>query len=195
MRVVGAVLFLICMVQAPGLLAAPYKELQTARPDLFDPETGYRIARHRAPTPEDIPAPAQVVSAPEVKELLAQGAVALDVFGAAQSRYDELDGTWLVSKPRQSLPGALWLPETGVGAIEPSILRYLISNLARATKKDMNHPVVVFCISDCWISWNAAQRVAGLGYSRVYWFRNGTDGWLDIGGELSIAQPVPVDVE
>ena len=190
----GLALLLIVALTFP-LSAAPYKELQAARPELFDPATGYRISRHRAPTPDDIPPPAQVVTAEQVRTLLADGALALDVFGAAQSRYDELDGSWLVSKPRLSLPGALWLPETGTGAIEPAILSYLVRNLGQATQGNRDHPVVVYCISDCWISWNAAQRIAGLGYSHVYWFRNGTDGWLDIGGRLDVVQPVPVDVD
>lgn len=189
------VLLILFALSAAPLWAASYKDLQVARPDLFDPETGFRIARHRAPVPEDIPGPAQVAAAAEVRELLEQGALALDVFGAAQSRFDELDGSWLVSKPRYSLPGALWLPETGAGAIEPAILSYLVRNLHQATGGDKAYPIVVYCISDCWISWNAAQRIAGLEYSRVYWFRDGTDGWLDIGGELHVVQPVPVNVD
>ncbi|MBJ6373201.1 PQQ-dependent catabolism-associated CXXCW motif protein [Sedimentitalea arenosa] len=190
-----SVLFGVLCLLATPMSAASYAEMQAARPELFDPDTGYRISRHRAPTPEDIPPPAQVVTAEEARTLLANGALALDVFGAAQSRFDELDGTWLVSKPRMSLPGALWLPETGAGAIQPAILRYLVDNLARATDGDTARPIVVFCISDCWISWNAAQRIAGLGYTRVFWFRNGTDGWLDIGGTLQEVRPVPVDVD
>lgn len=194
MRGLGILCFLVSVIAAP-LFAASYKDLQAARPDLFDPQTGYRISRHRAPTPDDIPPPAQVVTAREAKVLLDGGALALDVFGAAQSRYDELDGRWLVSKPRQSLPGALWLPETGAGAIESAILDYLTENLESATDGDMSRPIVVFCISDCWISWNAAQRIAALGYEKVYWFRDGTDGWLDAGGDLSVVEPVPVTVD
>ncbi|MDK3073095.1 PQQ-dependent catabolism-associated CXXCW motif protein [Sedimentitalea sp. JM2-8] len=194
MRSIRILFFVFSLIAAP-LFSASFKDLQAARPDLFDPQTGYRISRHRAPTPDDIPPPAQVVNAGRVKDLLSGGAIALDVFGAAQSRFDELDGRWLVSKPRQSLPGALWLPETGAGAIEPAILAYLTENLARVTDGDTSRPIVVFCISDCWISWNAAQRIAALGYERVYWFRDGTDGWLDAGGELSVAQPVPVTVD
>lgn len=194
MRTVIATLCLFCLFAAP-LRSAPYDALQSARPELFDPATGYRVDRHRAPTPEDIPPPAQVVDAQQVRDLLARGALPLDVYGAAQSRFDELDGSWLVSKPRKSLPGALWLPETGAGAIEPAILSYLTDNLRKATAGNRDHPIVVYCISDCWISWNAAQRVVGLGYTQVFWFRNGTDGWLDIGGSLDVVQPVPVAVD
>ena len=71
-----------------------------------------RIDRQRAPVPDDIPAPISKVDAAQTKALLERGAIAIDVFGALQSRYDELDGTWLVGKKRMSLPGAVWLPDS-----------------------------------------------------------------------------------
>lgn len=175
--------------------AEPYASILERRPELFDQETGYRIARHRAPTPDDIPGDIPVITAEDVPALAEAGALLLDVFGAAQSRFDELDGTWLVSKEHLSLPGAIWLPETGRGALEPQIAQFLASNLERATAGDKGHPIVVFCIADCWMSWNAAQRIARLGYTRVFWFRTGTDGWLDAGWELIPVDPVPVNVD
>ncbi|SMX32809.1 sulfurtransferase [Maliponia aquimaris] len=187
------VLLLMLLATPPG--AAPYAEHQARRPDLFDPQTGYRIGRQRAPTPDDIPGPALLVSPLEARDLLAAGAVALDVFAAQQSRFDELDGTWLVSEARLSLPGAVWLPEVGRGVLSEDMTRYLGDNLERLTGGDRTRPLVVFCVADCWMSWNAAQRIAAMGYLRVYWFRLGTDGWLDIGGDLAPVDPVPVAVE
>lgn len=187
--------FLLTLLCAAPLAAAPYTEHQARRPELFDPETGYRIGRQRAPTPDDIPAPAVLVSPAEARRLLAEGAVALDVFAAQQSRFDELEGTWLVSEQRLSLPGAVWLPEVGRGRLSDIMQRYLEDNLTRVTAGDRGRALVVYCVADCWMSWNAAQRIAGLGYSRVYWFRLGTDGWLDIGEKLTPVDPVPVDVD
>lgn len=187
-------LCLALLAPLPGL-AATYDEARAKRPDLFDAETGYRIGRQRAPTPTDIPAPAVLVDTETAAALIEAGAVVLDVFGAAQSRFDELDGTWLVSKERLSLPGALWLPETGRGRLSPTMQAYLESNLASATEGNLAKPIVVFCIADCWMSWNAAQRISDLGYSSVYWFRLGTDGWLDEGRDLVPATPVPVNVD
>ncbi|MDJ0629922.1 MAG: PQQ-dependent catabolism-associated CXXCW motif protein [Rhodobacter sp.] len=180
---------------APVAAAEPYAAVRDRRPDLFHPETGYRIDRHRASTPDDIPGPARLISAAQAKALLARGALAIDVFGAAQSRYDELDGTWLVSKERLSLPGAIWLPETGRGVLDAAMQGYLAQTLARETKGDLARPMVVFCIADCWMSWNAAQRIAAMGYQNVHWFRHGTDGWLDIGEPLVPVDPVPVSVD
>ncbi|WP_421905770.1 rhodanese-like domain-containing protein [Mameliella sp.] len=187
--------FLLGLMCASSLAAAPYAEHQARRPELFDPETGYRIGRQRAPTPDDIPAPAVLITPDQARKLLANGAVALDVFAAQQSRFDELEGTWLVSEQRLSLPGAVWLPEVGRGRLSEIMQRYLTNNLVRITAGDRDRPLIVYCVADCWMSWNAAQRIAGLGYSRVYWFRLGTDGWLDIGETLAPVDPVPVDVD
>lgn len=193
MRVALCLMF-ICAVALPAG-AAPYADLQRLRPELFDAQTGYRVGRQRAPTPDDIPGPALLVSPQEARALLGAGAVALDVFAAQQSRFDELDGTWLVPEGRQSLPGAVWLPEVGRGVLSEEMQMYLADNLERLTAGDRAHPLVVFCLADCWMSWNAAQRIAAMGYQRVYWFRLGTDGWLDIGGTLEPVAPVPVKVD
>lgn len=187
----------LCVLCLPVEIAVAetYASHQERRPDLFDVETGYRIGRQRAPTPEDIPGPAVLVSPSEARGLLQAGAVALDVLGAQQSRFDELDGTWLVSKQRMSLPGAVWLPEVGRGRLSEVMARYLAENLEQVTGGDHTRAFVVFCVADCWMSWNAAQRVAALGYSQVYWYRLGTDGWLDHGWPLSPVDPVPVRVD
>lgn len=188
----GALSFLVTATTAQSAPASHYK---AKSPELFHSKTGYRIERQRAPTPDDIPAPAKFVDAHGAKSLLERGALALDVFGALQSRYDELQGTWLVNGPRLSLPGAIWLPETGRGVLTDEMAHYLASNLGRHTKGDVTHPIVVFCVADCWMSWNAAQRITALGYQDVSWFRLGTDGWLDEGWALEPVFPIPVDVD
>ena len=189
-RALAALLILV----APAF-AETSREARERRPDLFHPETGYRIDRQRAPTPEDVPGPARAVSAEEARALIEAGAVAVDVMGAAQSRWDDLDGTWLVWKPRPTIAGAVWLPETGRGAPPPEIERYFAENLARLTEGDLARALVFFCVADCWMSWNAAQRAAALGYSDVSWFRDGVDGWRDRGWPLAPAEPVPVKLD
>ncbi len=187
--------FLLCLLLAGQAGAESYRDIQKRRPDLFHPETGLRIARQRAPTPDDIPPPIRKVDVEEAAGLAANGAVVIDVFGASQSRYDELEGTWLVREPRRSLPGATWLPETGRGVLRPDMRSYLAENVDRLTQGDRNRPIVVFCIADCWMSWNAAQHIAKTGYTSVHWFRLGTDGWRDAGHKLVPVLPVPVTVE
>ena len=195
MRIARVLLAGFLALQAGLAGAESYGSVMERRPELFHPETGYRIDRHRAPTPDDIPPPARRVSALRAKVLMAKGAVVLDVYGAAQSRYDELNGTWLVSESRMSLPGAVWLPEVGRGVLEPEMEAYLARELERLTEGSKAKAVIVFCVADCWMSWNAAQRIAALGYLRVFWLRLGTDGWRELGWPMEPVEPVPVKVE
>jgi PQQ-dependent catabolism-associated CXXCW motif protein len=154
-----------------------------------------RIETQRAPSADDIPGPALVIATDGVAELLAAGAIAIDVLGAANPRYDELDGTWQVNETRMSLPGAVWLPETGRGTLGDEMLGYLKDNLAQLTGNDLTKPIIVFCVADCWMSWNAAQRIAGLGYEHVHWFRRGTDDWTKSGRKLEPVDPITVQVD
>lgn len=185
---------LMCLMLLPAG-AESFRDIQNRRPDLFHKETGLRIARQRAPIPDDIPPPAVRIDAKQAAILLEQGALALDVFGALQSRYDELDGTWLVGKERLSLPGAIWLPETGRGTLAADMRAYLETNLERLTKGDKGRSLVIYCVSDCWMSWNASQHIAEMGYTSINWFALGTDGWLENGGDLAPVDPVPVGTE
>jgi len=164
------------------------------RPELFHPETGLRIERYRAPTPDDVPGAVRI-DAKQAMDLLDKQAIAIDVFAASQSRFDELDGSWLVAKQRESIPGAVWLPEVGRGSASRSIQEYLAHNLERLTNGETTCPIIIFCVADCWMSWNAVQRTTALGYSKVYWFAEGTDGWLDEGGELKPIDPIPVIID
>lgn len=193
MRLPVALLLSLCLLSGPAPAADTTAEHQARRPDLFDPATGFRIGRQRGPTPTDIPAPAQRVGTQDARALLASGALALDVYGATRSRFDELDGTWLVAEPRLSLPGAVWLPEVGRGQLSPEIAAYLTAEVA--SRMQPGRGIVVFCIAECWMSWNAAQRLAAQGYAPVYWYREGTDGWAEAGLPLAPVEPVPVPVD
>src|SRR6516165_10536235 len=51
--------------------------------------------------------------------------------------------------------------------------------------------LVIYCQRDCWQSWNAAKRALALGYRRVAWYPEGTDGWHDAGLPLENATPAP----
>lgn len=179
------------LVISTGALAESYTSYQAKRPDLFDPETGLRIARIRSPVPEDIPGDIHVVTAPQVVDLLAQGALPLDVLGARNTYIDPLTGEWIVSIDHSSLPGAVWIPELGRAKLSDQLAGYMGRALAEATAGQFDRALVVYCRADCWMSWNAAQRVRQMGYSQVHWFRNGTDGWLDHGGSLEPVSPVP----
>lgn len=173
-----------------------YAAMQAKRPDLFHPATGMRVARQRAPTPADIPPPAVAVGPQEARALIEGGAVAVDVGAAFIPRYDDLDGSWREPAPHLSIPGATWLPEVGRGELSSAVERWYADSLSRLTGGDRETPLVIFCIADCWMSWNAARRAAeSFGYARVFWFRLGTDGWQDLGLPLAEIPPTPVAVD
>jgi PQQ-dependent catabolism-associated CXXCW motif protein len=79
--------------------------------------------------------------------------------------------------PHRDIPGSLWLPDIGRGALSPEVEGYFRDHLATATKLRKDAAVVFYCLADCWMSWNAAKRAASWGYTQIYWYRDGTDGW------------------
>ena len=94
-------------------------------------------------------------------------------------------------KPRLNIPGSIWLPDTGYGALAPATADYLRNNIERATGGDRATPLVIYCLRDCWMSWNAAKRILSMGYADVAWYPDGTDGWTDQLLPVAEAQPEP----
>ena len=155
-----------------------------------DPETGFRMERYRAPVPADVPG-GKTLDVPEAMQAQLQGKTTfIDVYPPKGLGPDPLDGHWVITEERRSIPGSIWLPEVGRGTLSSEAEDYFRRNLARLTGADPGASIVFFCTSDCWQSWNAARRAIGWGYTDVHWFPLGTDGWLEAGGELTNVQPV-----
>ena len=85
------------------------------------------------------------------------------------------DTPWLPT--HRSLPGAVFLQGGGKGSDDPAYADAFKARVAALTGDDRSKPIVTFCHPDCWGSYNAAKRLAGLGYTRVYWYRDGVEGW------------------
>ena len=102
------------------------------------------------------------------------------------------EGTIWRPPPRRDIPGSVWLPNTGFGALSPEYEAYFHENLARLTGNDKSKPVLFYCLRNCWMSWNAAKRAIADGYTRVYWYPDGTDGWKAAGQPLEDIEPVPL---
>ena len=152
---------------------------------------GYRLDDYRAPTPKTLHG-ARVVSTAEAEVLWRKGtAIFLDVMPQAPRPANLPAGTVWRDKPRLNIPGSVWLPDTGYGALAPATEHYLRTELKRATGGDGAKPVVVYCLMDCWMSWNAAKRVLALGYTNVAWYPEGTDGWQFANLPLQQAKPQP----
>jgi PQQ-dependent catabolism-associated CXXCW motif protein len=161
-----------------------------ARAQVTMPE-GYRTEDYRAPTPASVPGGS--VLGTEAARTLWQtgGAVWIDVLPAPR-RPGNLPAQALWKPlPRRDIPGSLWLPDVGRGALSPALDQYFRTHLAAATKGRNDTPIVLYCLADCWMSWNASKRAVSWGYRRVYWYRDGTDGWAAAKLPLAEAQPAP----
>lgn len=165
--------------------------LPVASEELFDPVTGYRLGQYRAPVPEVAPG-AVTVDVEAVARLRAQGGILLDVRPGA--RLEPLVGGWIAAEPLLTIEGAHWLPEVGRGRIEDQIEAYLVDTLDRLTGGAPESVLIVFCRVDCWMSWNAAQRIAGHGYTAVHWFPNGIEAWEAAGLPTATIRPEPIEL-
>ncbi len=162
--------------------------------EAFDPVTGYRIAHYRAAVPDTVKGGTRV-DLDRVDALIKEGAILLDVMPSEGAGPDPATGQWRLSRPHSSIPGSTWLPDVGRGRITPAFEDYLARNLETLTSADKARAIIVFCQSDCWMAWNAVQRIAALGYSTLYWFPEGTDGWVEWGDrKLTPATPVTFPV-
>ncbi len=152
---------------------------------------GYRLDNFDARVPDALEG-ATRVSALDVRELQrTQNAVVVDVIPQHRRPPGLPDNQHWSPVPHEGLPGALWLPDTGMGALSDVTQRYFRRHLAAATDGQLRHPVVFYCRTDCWMSWNAAKRALSYGYERVYWFAEGTDDWYFEGFEFAILEPAP----
>jgi len=140
--------------------------------------TDYKMDHYRGAVPSTI-AGGEVLETKQAYELWKTGEAAfIDVLPKAPKPENLPKGTIWRDKPRLSIPGSIWLLNVGYGAIADVTHEYFKAGLERATDGDLSHPVVFFCLADCWMSWNAAKRALEYGYETVYWFPEGTDGWV-----------------
>ena len=164
------------------LVAALWLSTATAAANALDVKTvpepaDYRNERYRGPVPDTLKG-AIVISNETAYALWRTGRVIfIDVLPRAPKPKNLPAGTIWRDKPRHSIPGAVWLPNVGYGRLAEITHSYFKSGLSKATNNDTAAPVVFFCLDECWMSWNAAKRALEYGYSRVYWYPQGTDGW------------------
>lgn len=176
---------------ALALLAGARAEDSPRPPDpsLFDAE-GYRTARYRAPVRAD-PAPAATISLAAALALEpGRDALFIDVTPVESGVRDPATGVWTLSDRHLTIPGAQWLPETGRAPVDGVLWRALETRISAARTTAPEQPVILFCRIDCWMSWNAARRLAQAGIGNVHWLAEGTDGWHAAGRTLVRAVPV-----
>lgn len=175
---------------ATVLIATVLAVAGAAAAGISEPDS-YRQEDYRAPTPATLRG-AKVIGTEEAARIWrSHSASFVDVLPRPPRPRDLPAGTLWRDKPRADIPGSIWLPDTGYGELAPSMARYFSMGLDKATDGDRARMLVVYCLRDCWMSWNAAKRALALGYSNVAWYPEGTDGWLAAGLPLQDATPEP----
>jgi PQQ-dependent catabolism-associated CXXCW motif protein len=161
----------ICLAAATILSATPARAAEITELE------GYRLEDYRAPTPASLRG-ASVIGTEEAERIWrGRSASFVDVMPRPPRPRNLPEGTLWRDKPRSNIPGSIWLPDTGYGELAPSMADYFAKGLEKATNGDHARRLVIYCLADCWMSWNAAKRALALGYPDVAWYPEGTDGW------------------
>jgi len=152
---------------------------------------GYRMNDYRSPTPASLHG-AEVIGTDQACALWhAKSATFVDVLPQAPKPTNLPANTIWREKPRDDIPGSIWLPDTGYGTLAPAMEAYFAAGLARVSDGRKDSTLVFYCLPDCWMSWNAAKRALALGYSHVDWYPEGTEGWQNAGLPLERRAPEP----
>jgi PQQ-dependent catabolism-associated CXXCW motif protein len=173
-------LALATLLSAPSLPAAAQAPLEP---------TEYRLENYRAPTPATLFGTPTLTTPAAVKLWEDKAAIFIDVLPQPPRPANLPPEVIWRPPPRDSIPGAVWLPNVGFGVIAPETDEYFRRALAELTGSDRNRSIVLFCMRDCWMSWNAAKRAMSYGYTAVHWYADGTEGWRESGRNLTRVQP------
>ena len=154
----------------------------------------YRMDNYNAPVPDTLTG-AEVVDAHVLSTAMSNGAVVIDVMPASR-RPPTLpaDRPWMPT-PRRNIPGSVWWPELGRGAITPTQETWFRARLVEVTGGKLDKTIAFYCKAECWMSWNAARRAWAFGYRKVLWFPGGAEAWEAAGFPLHAGSPeaVPTD--
>lgn len=148
---------------------------------------GYRLLRYRSPTPPQAEGGTTISTAGLKALLVSEQPPAL--LNVQPLRWQQ--GVFLLNEPFLHIPGSLWIPNVGMGELDDGWERYFRRHLRTATAGNNAYAVVIYCRADCWMSWNAVKRAASWGYTNLYWYRDGVDGWREAELELIEAKPEP----
>ncbi len=149
----------------------------------------YRLDEYKAEVPATLKG-ATVIATDQARALWEKrDAVFLDVMPQLPKPDPLPAGTIWRDKPRNNIPGSIWLANVGYGALNPDMEAYFEKSLSAVTGGDKTRKIVFYCMSNCWMSWNAAKRAISYGYAHVIWFPAGADGWQANKLPLELASP------
>ena len=146
--------------------------------DVVEEPSGYRMDDYDAPVPEQLTG-ATLVDAFDVKRLLQeQEALVIDVIPEHRKPDFLPENQIWIPPAHKGVAGSIWLPDIGYGVLSEATTKYFKDNLEKYTGSKKDHPVVFYCRMDCWMSWNAGKRALSYGYTNIFWFSYGIDGWV-----------------
>src|SRR6195256_6698949 len=93
----------------------------------------YRMENYRTPVPATLSGGRVLTTAEAETVWRAKTGVFIDVLPRAPKPPNLPAGTVWRDKPRLNIPGSVWLPDTGYGALAPATEDYLRRGLARAS--------------------------------------------------------------
>jgi PQQ-dependent catabolism-associated CXXCW motif protein len=150
----------------------------------------YRRENFRAPVPATLKG-ARVVATAEAEALWREnGALFIDVL-PRPPKPDLPEGTVWREPPHFDIPGSVWLADVGYGSLSPEMEAWFGESLEKLTGGDKRRPILIYCRSECWMSWNAARRAVEWGYAGVIWYPGGTDEWEAAKLPLEEREPEP----
>jgi len=151
----------------------------------------YRTDDYRSAVPLTLKGATVLSDAEAMKLWESKSAIFIDVYPHPPKPPNLPAGTLWRETTHQSIEDAVWLPNVGYGVLSAAFDAYFRRNLEELTGGDKAHRLVFFCLRNCWMSWNAAKRALSYGYTNVDWYRDGTDGWQEIGGLIVEVHPLP----
>lgn len=159
---------------------------------IVEEPAAYRTSDYRSEVPLTLKGARVIDSAQQLQKFLRQNknAILLDAYPAPHKPDNFPTNDLWLEPERKTLPGAVWLANTGLGNIPKALETLLKTQLTQLTSNDKQRNVIIFCEPACWHSWNAAKRAASYGYSNIYWYRQGVTGWQQAGFPVSVQQPV-----
>jgi PQQ-dependent catabolism-associated CXXCW motif protein len=134
---------------------------------------------------------ARVATTAEAEALWREkGALFIDVL-PRPPKPDLPEGTVWREPPHFDIPGSVWLADVGYGSLSPEMEAWFGESLEKLTGGDKARPILIYCRSDCWMSWNAAKRAVERGYTGVIWYPGGADEWEAAKLPLEERRPEP----
>lgn len=149
---------------------------------------GYRLGDYRAPTPLTV-AGRDGLDVAGARRLWKAGAIFVDVLPAPRRPETFPSGSLWAPRPRQAIPGSVWLPDLGRGALDEGQAAWFRARLAELSGGDQASPIVFYCLAECWMSWNATKRALEWGFRNAFWYREGPAEWAAAGLPLVEVRP------